>query len=84
MALLKFTLEIDTDEYAVVSVLSYEPYQPGSSNSIPEECYPPEPAIIEWQIADLDGTVWPQERITPTLRDWIDSVATDKMERLHD
>ena len=83
MALLKFTLEIDTDEYAEVSVLSYQPYQPGSSNSIPEYCYPPELVSIEWEIAHLDGTAWGKE-ISPTLRDWIDAVAIDKMERLSD
>lgn len=74
----KFRIELDTDEYAWVTVVAYEPYQSGSSNSIPEECYPPEPASVDWFLTDANGV---RLEVSGSTLDWIESLVIEKMER---
>lgn len=73
----KFRIELDLDDYAWVTVMAYEPYRPGSSNSIPEDCYPPEPASVEFILTRENGSLL---EVDASTRDWIESLVIEKME----
>jgi len=76
-----FIIDVDKDEDTVevaVEVEHYRPYQEAYITGLPEDCYPEEPAEVDYLLYYLDGSS------AEGMREYVDEdVIIDKMEEYY-
>lgn len=86
-----YTVEIDDVEY-LARVTYYYRGAPGRTSGPPENCYPPEPPELDWELLNLDGTPAPdtvlvgqrEDEITEQLLEWLQEEQEDANDLAHD
>lgn len=50
----------------MIRVTDYEPYRPAYTSGLPENCYPAEGGVAEWQVCDRRGRPagWLETKLT--------------------
>ena len=66
----------------IIRVIIHEPGRPAYVSGAPDQCYPPEGGVVEWEVLDRKGrrAEWLEDKLTGRQRDEIDGAVFEHVE----